>query len=283
MERAGGVGPDVGRHAVGAEPGEPSRDGLGIARRQEQREHPGRRDRREEVAQVERQHDRPSDVGRDVRPHRTAGPEAVRGVVRRDRVEDLAEQPPLDRLEPRRRATRPAGPTPTASPASDSGSAAAARRPHRASRDWQSANQSSSPGSSPRRSASSAGVTIDGESASPPGRPARGPSSAAAGDGPRPGPRLRLSKALPEAGVVAQERRHARRARADPRRERREQRARSGAEPAAAADQRRGPRARSGRRAARGRPRRPRPGRGRPTWGFLSRATAGRSNLARPA
>ena len=57
--------------------------------------------RREEVAQVHLQDDCFADVRRDERPNRPPRAEAVRGVVRWDEVEDLAEQPPLDRLQRR--------------------------------------------------------------------------------------------------------------------------------------------------------------------------------------
>jgi hypothetical protein len=79
-------------------------DALGVARgAQDAVDAPGAH-RGEAVLEVEGEHDRPTGVQRRVRARRAPAHEAVRGVVDRDPQQQLVQQLPLHRLQPRLRA-----------------------------------------------------------------------------------------------------------------------------------------------------------------------------------
>ena len=79
--------------------GQAVRDRLRVARGAEDPVHAARRHRREEILEVQADDRRLAGVDRRVGARAAAADEAVRGVVRRDAVEDLVQDPALDLLE----------------------------------------------------------------------------------------------------------------------------------------------------------------------------------------
>ena len=88
------------RHHRDAQRGQRVRDGLGVPGGAEDAEDACRGDAHEEVLEVEPHDGRPAGVQRRMGADGTAGNEAVGGVVLRDVVEDLVEDPALDLLQP---------------------------------------------------------------------------------------------------------------------------------------------------------------------------------------
>ena len=109
------------------EPGEVGRDRLRVSGAAEDAVDAAGRDRGEEVLQVEPQDDAAAGVAAGMGERRVAAAKAVGGVVRRDRLEDRAQQPPLGLLEQRAWAARSGAAAPRPGAASGSGSCAAAR------------------------------------------------------------------------------------------------------------------------------------------------------------
>ena len=96
--------PHRGRHGVRAQPGDDVGDALGVAGgAQDAVDAPGPH-RGEAVLEVEGEHDRPAAVQRRMRTRRAPADESVRGIVDRDPHQQVVEQAPLDRLQPRLRA-----------------------------------------------------------------------------------------------------------------------------------------------------------------------------------
>src|SRR5581483_6351817 len=87
------------RNDVDAEAGERVRNRLRVAGTAEGRIDATAEDRREELLEVEPEHDVPAAVRRRVRHNRASSPETVRCVVRGNRVENLVQDEPLDALE----------------------------------------------------------------------------------------------------------------------------------------------------------------------------------------
>ena len=91
-------------HDVRAQPGQRVRDGLRIARGAEDAVDARRGDGREEVLEVQREDHPAAGVPGGVRAGRAALDEPVRGVVRRNPDQQLAQDPALDLLQPQLRA-----------------------------------------------------------------------------------------------------------------------------------------------------------------------------------
>ena len=97
---ARGYGP-LGGRAAGAKTREHACGLLRVAEGAEHAVDPPRRDRDEEVLEIHSEQGDPSSVGACVRQNAPTRPEAVRRLVRRHPVEDLVENPSLDRLQSR--------------------------------------------------------------------------------------------------------------------------------------------------------------------------------------
>ena len=91
--------PLLQRQSVRDQPGEIGGDRLRVSGAAEHAVHAAGRDRGEEVLEVESQHDATPGVPAGVGERRMPAPEAVGGVVRRDRLEDPAQHTPLGLLE----------------------------------------------------------------------------------------------------------------------------------------------------------------------------------------
>jgi len=69
---------------------------FGIAGCEKDCGHACRRNRSKEIAQIEPENHGPADVRRDVASHRTVTAKAVGRLVRRNKIQNLAEDAPLD-------------------------------------------------------------------------------------------------------------------------------------------------------------------------------------------